>query len=36
VLALELHTVKPQERENLEAMAIVVSSAEQLGIGYRG
>jgi hypothetical protein len=33
VLVLKRHTVKPQEREHLEAIAIVVGNAKQLGIG---
>src|SRR5262249_34910205 len=33
VLVLEWHPVKPQEREYLQAIAVVVGNAEQFGIG---
>jgi hypothetical protein len=36
VLVLKRHTVKPQEREHLEAIAVVVGNAKQLGIGIEG
>jgi hypothetical protein len=36
MLVLEPHAVKSQERENLEAIAVVVGNTEQLGIGIEG
>jgi hypothetical protein len=36
VLVLERHTVKSQEREYLESIAVVVGNTEQLGIGIEG
>jgi hypothetical protein len=36
VLVLEPHTVKSQEREYLESIAVVVGNTEQLGIGIEG
>jgi len=36
VLVLERHSVEPQEREHLEAIAVVVRNAKQLGVGIEG
>jgi hypothetical protein len=36
VLVLERDADKPQEREHLQAIAVVVRDAEQLGVGVEG
>jgi hypothetical protein len=36
VLVLKRHTVQPQERKYLEAIAVVVRNAKKLGVGIEG
>jgi hypothetical protein len=36
VLVFERHSVEPQERKHLEAIAVIVGDAEQLGVGIEG